>query len=92
MRRATRCVVVFYVDCWDHKENRPIYPTFRACLKFECNLSDEPYFGQCDAVPLAISAGALSLAYVLATFVLSEGGDRQAYLGLTGLLVAATFR
>jgi len=76
-------------ECWDATNNRPLYSSFKQCVKFLCNLDAEPYFGQCDAVPLAIASGSLALAYVVACFVLSEAGDRTMYMAVTGLLVAS---
>jgi len=77
--------------CWDQKANRAKYATFEACLKDMCNLPSEPYFGQCDAVPLAIAGGTLAVAYVLACFVLSYAGDPTMYVASTNLLAAAAF-
>lgn len=78
-------------ECWDSVKNRPKYNTFKQCLKVICNLSSEPYFGQCDAIPLAIASASLALAYVLACFVLSYEGDPTMYLAITNLLAAAVF-
>jgi len=81
--------------CWDVATKEPLTSTMAGCMVLACAaidkpISEEPFFGQCSAIPLGMAAGAAGIAASAASKALTNPDSKALNSIITGTLMLAT--